>query len=558
MHWLRSRLAGGKIKKAEQGKLRFRQPAGLVLDAAGQTVLDPDEEVQHALRLLFTLFDQFGSAFQVVKHFAESHLRFPTRRWGKTHAGELVWESLHHGRVLEVLHNPAYAGAYVYGRTQTRTRSLPGEAPRVKGYTRQVAMSDWPIILHDVHPCYITWEQFLDNQERLDDNRTYRAEDRRGTAREGAALLQGIVICGKCGRRMGVRYSQDGQIPNYECNQSHNQSGTPLCQAIRGDGIDLAVTHAFLEAIQPAQLEISLATLDQLETQARQIDQQWQLRLERVRYEADLTKRRFVATDPENRLVARTLEREWNNKLAEVERLEREFAMLPKLSPRLLSPNERQSILALTADVPTLWHAPTTTQVERKQLIRFLIKDVTLTKRETDIHIAIRWQTGACTTREAPRPPRSSDARRTHPAVIARIRELTPDHTDHEKVALRGAIADILNRERFTSGLGGTFTQSKVQWVRWGYHMDRTRVSSQSSSPDTHRSGRYSARQAAELLNVDVSTVADWCLSGKLESIQDAPHHMRWIILTPDIIAQLRKPTRQHKPRRTHQDTCAD
>ena len=551
LHWLRSRLAGGKLKKAEQGQLRFRPPAGFVLNSTGQIVLDPDEEVQCALKLLFRVFDQLGSAYQVVKHFAEHHLRFPTRLWGKAHAGELVWESLHHGRVLEVLHNPAYAGTYVYGRTQTRSRPLPGESLRIKGHTRQVALKEWPIVLHDVHPAYITWQQFMHHQEQLDDNRTYRAADRRGAAREGAALLQGIVLCGKCGRRMGVRYSKNGNIPSYECNQSHNQAGVPLCQFIRGDGIDSAVTRVFLEAIQPAQLEISLATLGQLESQAQQIDQQWQLRLERVRYEADLAKRRFSSVDPENRLVARTLEHEWNSKLADVERLQAEYAALPKKSPQLLSADQCQRILALATDLPTLWHAPTTTHVIHKQLLRFLIKDVTLTKRDSDINLVVRWQTGTCTPLTVPRPPRSYDAHRTHPDVVARVRELAIDHTDRD-------IAAILNNEGHTSGFGGSFTESKVQWVRWGYNMDRKYAPSQPKPPGLDRSGRFSARQVAELLNVDVSTVADWCLSGKLESIQEAPHHPRWIILTPDIIAKLRKSTRQRKPRRNRQDACAN
>ncbi|MDQ5853278.1 MAG: recombinase family protein, partial [Chloroflexota bacterium] len=420
LHWLRSRLLGGKLEKAQHGDLRFRPPAGLILDPTGQVVLDPDEEVQHAIRLVFDLFEQAGSALAVVKHFNDHHLRFPTRLWGKRHAGEVVWGPLTHGRVLDVLHNPAYAGTYVYGRTQTRSRSLPGEAPRVKGRTRPVARDDWPIVLHEAHVGYITWEQFLHNQQRLDDNRTFRPEERRGAVREGVALLQGIVLCGQCGRRMRVRYVVDGTTPSYECNERHVRSAGAICQIIRGDGVDAAVASALLEAMQPAQLEVSLATLDQLEAQARQIERQWQLRLERAQYEADLARRRFLNVDPENRLVARSLERDWNDKLAAVATLEREYAALPRLSERLISPEERQRILALAQDVPTVWHAPTTTPAERKQLLRFLVKDVTLTKRPTTIYIAIRWQTDACTTLEIPRPQRSCDQRRTAPAVVER------------------------------------------------------------------------------------------------------------------------------------------
>jgi DNA invertase Pin-like site-specific DNA recombinase len=539
LHWLRSRLEGGKLKKAEDGQLRFRPPAGLVFDPTGRIVLDPDEEVQHAIRLVFDVFEQWGSALAVVKHFTTSHLRFPNRLWGQRRDAELVWEPLRHGRVLAVLHNPAYAGTYVYGRTKSRTRTLPGESPRVKGRTRRVPLADWPIVLHDVHPGYLTWEQFLRNQAQLDDNRTFRPEERRGAVRAGAALLQGIVVCGRCGRRMGVRYLDDGATPSYECHQAHVDFAAPTCQSMRGDGVDAAVTRTFLDAIQPAQLTISIATLEHLEAQARQIEHQWQLRLERVRYEVDLARRRFLAVDPENRLVARSLERDWNEKLAAVAQLEHEHAALPTRTAHQLSPEERQRILALASDLPAVWHASTTTHAERKQLLRFLVKDVTLTRRDTTIAIAIRWQTQACTTLEIPRPLRSCDARRTKPAVVDRIRVLAPSHTDRQ-------IAILLNQDGYTAGLGGPFTASKVEWIRWKYTLPRSCPERPVAHADRPRGdGRYSARAAAELLNVDVGTIADWCNAGRLEAIQEAPHHPRWITLTPAIIAALRKPVRQ-------------
>jgi len=548
LHWLRSRLQGGKLEKAQHGELRFRPPAGLVFDPLGRVVLDPDEEVQQAVRLVFSLFDQHGSALAVVQHFNQQHLRFPTRLWGKRHDGELVWQRLTHSRALEVLHNPAYAGSYVYGRTQTRTRLLPGETPRVKGRTHPVARDDWPIVIHNAHPGYIAWEQFLINQQQLDDNRTFRPEDRRGAVREGCALLQGIVLCGVCGRRMRVRYLENGTIPCYDCIELHVRHGGPTCQSIRGDGVDAAVANALLEAMQPAQLAVSLATVAQLEAQARQIERQWQLRLERAQYEADLARRRFLAVDPENRLVARTLERDWNERLSEVAALEREYAALPRLTPQLVGSEERQRILALAQDVPAVWHAASTTQTERKQLLRYLIKDVTLTKRPSTISLAIRWQTEACTTLEIERPLRSCDKRRTHEVVVQRIRQLAPTHTDAQ-------IAAQLNQEGYHPGLGGIFTREKVQWVRWRYHLPKScpdpRQQTNALLTVPRADGRYSARAAAAILNVDVSTIADWCQTGRLEYLQEAPHHPRWITLTSECIAALRKPVRQRKPRRS-------
>jgi len=210
--------------------------------------------------------------------------------------GELVWEPLRCGRVLSLLHHPFYAGAYVYGRTKTRRHALPGEAPRIKGRTRQVKREDWPIVLRDAHPGYITGEQFRRHQQMLDDNRTWRPEERRGAVREGSAFLQGIVLCGACGRRRNVRYLSGGTIPSYPCRQAQAQLAEKTCQTMRGDGIDQVVAACFLEAIQPAQLAVALSTLAQLEARARQIDRQWQLRLER----AEVTRRIWliVATTP--------------------------------------------------------------------------------------------------------------------------------------------------------------------------------------------------------------------------------------------------------------------
>jgi DNA invertase Pin-like site-specific DNA recombinase len=539
LHWLRSRLRGGKLEKAEHGQLRFRPPVGLLFDRANNLILDPDEEVRHAVGLVFTLFEQLGSALAVVKHFADRHLRFPTRLWGKTRDGELCWRPLSHSRVLSVLHNPRYAGAYVYGRTQTRTQTLPGEAPRVKGRTRQVAASDWPIVRHDAHPGYIGWEQFLRNQQRLEDNRTVDAENRRGAVREGNALLQGVVLCGRCGRRMSVRYYKDSITPIYECNQLHSRHARPTCQFLRGDGVDGAVANLFLQAIVPAELEVALATLEDIEARARQADRQWQLRLERSRYEADLARRRFVAVDPENRLVARTLEREWNDKLAELERLEREYASWSPSAVRQVSGEERQRILALAADVPALWHADTTTAIQRKQLLRLLIKDVTLTKLDEVIAVAVRWQTEACTSLEVARPRRSCDVRRTDPAAVERIRCLAADHPDYQ-------IANVLNEEGMTPGLKGRFTEKKIKWIRYAYDIASACPQGPAACAGGRRGdGRYCVQAAAELLNITISTVVAWCKSEKLDGIQGVPHGPWWVRLTPEIIARLRKPARQ-------------
>jgi DNA invertase Pin-like site-specific DNA recombinase len=545
LHWLRSRLLGGKLEKARDGQLRFRPPTGLVYDPQGRIVFDPDEQVRHTIRLVFDLFERSGSALAVVQHFADHHLRCPTRLWGGARDGQLVWGPLSEGRVLAILHNPEYAGAYAYGRTKTRAQCLPGEELRIKGRTRRVRPEDWTSLILEHHVGYLTWEQFQRNQHRLDENRTARDEDRRGAVRAGVALLQGIVRCGRCGRRMSVRYLEDGKIPSYECNGVRSRYAGATCQAMRGDAIDAAVARVFLEAMRPAQLEVSMAALDQVAAQARQLDRQWQMTLERARYEAELARRRFVAVEPENRLVGRTLEREWNEKLAEVERLERDAALRPQLSARLVDPQERRRILALAQDLPALWHASTTLQTERKQLLGYLIKDVTLCRGEATIHVAIRWQTEACTTLEVPRPVRVYEARRTDPAVVARVRALAPEHTD-------GQIAALLDQEGFRSGTRAPFSADKVQWIRYVHSIPSGCPEGPAACPGGVRGdGRCTAQVAAEQLNVTVSTIAAWCQSGRLDGVQAVPHGPWWIKLTPETIAALRRLTRRCWTRRS-------
>ena len=535
LHWLRSRLLGGKLEKARQGTLWLPLPTGLVYDPAGEVQFDPDEEVQQAVRLVFDLFETLGTAGAVTRHFNRHPLLFPTRLWTDRQPGELIWKPLRTGRVLAILHNPTYAGAYVYGRFQMQRRtSAENTAQRIKH--RLTSPEDWTFLHTEAHPGYISWEQFQRNQRRLDDNCTCTAEDRRGPAREGTALLQGIVLCGRCGRRMTIHYLQDGVTPVYKCDHAYHQFGEPTCQSMRGDGIDAAVAQLFLEALQPAQLEISLATLDHLETQARQIEAQWQRRLERARYEADVARRRLFAVEPENRLVARSLERDWNDKLATVERLERDALTWPRPTVLQISPTERQAILALAQNLPTVWQADTTTYTERKQLLRFLIKDVTLTRQDNLIHLGIRWQTNALTELDIPRPQPNVESRRTPIAVIERIRHLADDHTDRQ-------IAVILNQADLTTRAGEPYTADKVQFVRQKYTIATGCPEAPWVCPTGQRAdGRYCTRAAAELLNVCDSTVLRWCELGHLDSVQAVPNGPRWIKLTPELIAKLRKP----------------
>ncbi len=343
LHWLRNRLLGGKLTRAKEGRLRMRPPAGLIYDAARQLVLDPNEEVQQAVRLLFSLFEQTRSALAVVKHFGEHRLLFPDRLWGKDRDGELLWKPLGHGRALDVLHNPRYAGVYVYGRTQTRKRTLPNEPSRIKGRTRRVAAADWPIVRHNA-ASGVRQLGTVPPQSAMPRRQLHEPRERPSRGRPGRARpVAGLVLCGQCGRRMTARYIRNAPRPATSATRSTSSRADALASPSAATASMPLCPACSLRPFNRAHLAVSLATLEQIEQQARQVDRQWQLRLEGVRYEADLPRRRFVVVDPEYRLVARTLERDWNDKLAEVERLEREYAALPAQGPRLLGPEERQA-----------------------------------------------------------------------------------------------------------------------------------------------------------------------------------------------------------------------
>jgi Recombinase/Recombinase zinc beta ribbon domain len=357
--------------------------------------LDPDEEIQHAGRQVFAVCDRSQSAGAVGQYFDEHGLPIPTRLWPRERQGEVVWRRLRHARVLSILPNPFYAGAYVYGCTQTRQRPLPGEAPRLKGYTRQGKRDHGPPFLRDHHPGDISWSQFRCHQEQLDDHRPFDPDQHRGVVREGGALLQGIVGCGVCGRRMTVRSRPDGIRPLYGCAQGHKDFAGTTGQCMRGDGLAAAVAQRLLEAIEPAPLTIALEAVEHLAAQAQAIDRQWHLRLERARYEADRARRPALAVEPEPRLGARRLERDWHEKGSALEPLERDDAAMRPAASSHVSEAERPGIIALGHALPAVWYAKTTTHAERKHVMRLLIPDVMLTKVAQAVRVDGRWQTHA-------------------------------------------------------------------------------------------------------------------------------------------------------------------
>ena len=460
---IRARLRGGILAKARRGELALPLPSGLVYDPAGQVVLDPDAGVRHALQHLFTTFTATGSARAVVKAFHAENLSFPMHHQTGPHAGELYWTTLTHDRVLKVLHNPRYAGAYCYGRSR-HYQDADG-----RYHTVAKPRDEWITLIPDAHPGYISFGQYEANLAVLAANAAAHGEDRKaGPAREGPALLQGLAVCGKCGRRMTVRYHTrtDGTcVPDYVCQVTGIAHGIPICQFMPGAGIDAAIAGLILGTLTPLALEAALTVTGELTARAAQADQIRAAHVQRAQHAADAARRRYLAVDPANRLVADTLEADWNDKLRELADAHDDYNKACRASTSL-DDTQRDRIRALAADFPALWNNPATPMRERKRLIRLLLTDATLIKTSDGITVHVRFRGGQNHSMTLPLPLNAWQQRQTPQATIDLIDQLLDEHTYRQ-------VAEILTQQGITSGEGNTFTDGRVR-----AHCDRYRLRS--------------------------------------------------------------------------------
>ena len=430
-------------------------PVGLVYDPAGKVVLDPDAGVQHALRHLFSTFARTGSARAVVQTFRAEGLRFPGRIRTGPHKGELSWTPLRHDRVLRVLHNPRYAGAFVYGRLRQR----PGPNGRLR--VQRLPREEWTALIPDAHPGYITWETFELNQKLLAANAQAHGSDRTtGPAREGNALLQGLAICGRCGCRMSVHYHQRSgtEIPGYRCMRAAIRDGVAPCASVPGSTIDIAIGQLLLDTVTPLALEVALTVQAELETRADEADALRKSHVERARHRAETARRRYLAVDPDNRLVADTLEADWNDALRQLQTAQDDYERAATAARAAFTDEHKARIRALAADFPALWSNPATPQRERKRMARLLIEDVTINKTD-QIHLHVRFKGGQTTSLAIPIPLTSWQARQTNADTLALLDRLLDDHTDAQA-------AKALNVAGHHSGTGQPFTPSIVLHLR--------------------------------------------------------------------------------------------
>ncbi len=497
LHFIRARLRGGQLSKARRGELIMPLPIGLVYDAAGHVILDPDTAIQGALRHLFTTFEATGSATAVVKAFRAAGLSFPWRHQKGPRKGEVDWQPLRHHAVLRVLHNPRYAGAFTYGRTTHQVR------PGGKDSARKLPRDQWTSFIPGAHPGYITLGQYEANIAKLAANAAAHGRDRSaGPPREGAALLQGIIICGRCGNRMTVRYHhrRGTDWPDYLCQRDGIENARKICAAIPGAGLDQATGQLLIATLTPLAVEAALTVTAELEHRADQADALRAAHVERARYHADLARRRYLAVDPANRLVADTLEAGWNTALRELNDAQAAYDKAREQHTGQLTDAQKARIGQLVTDLPAIWNDPATPMRERKRIARLLLTDVTVTRTSDTITAHLRLRGGQDHTLTLPMPKTGPEARRTPPQVIAAIDELLDEHTSGEAAA-------ILNQRGLHSGTGEPFHQRMLDQIIRAYRL-------RSRRQRLRATGMLTLAETAAAHSVANNTIKAWRRAG--------------------------------------------
>lgn len=525
LHVLRARLLGGIRNKAARGELHRGLPVGLVRgEADGEVLLHPDESVRAAIRAVFERFAEMGSARRVWLWFRSQGLRFPLH---SNTLQDVRWVAPTYTKIHQVLTNPFYAGVYVYGRTQ-QTCYLD-DSGRLRKRLKARPRSEWPVFIRDHHEGFIDWETFETNQKRLAQNIRPRPHESGGAVREGMALLQGIATCGHCGRRLAVHYSGRFSAPGYHCAGKNIVNGRgEYCLNVGGVQIDAAVAAAFLAALAPAGLTASLQATEQLEADHETTLAQFKRDIERARYGAQRAERRYRAVDPENRLVARGLEAEWEGALQELKAAEAELAQREHSRPRPLTREERDSILKLGKDLERVWSAPTTSDRDRKELLRALLEDVTLSveREKSNAHLTLRWRGGLLSEIDVPLLRSHPAPIRTAEDTIELLRRLASHYSD-------AVIAGVLNRQGRKTATGLSFTANRVSSLRTHWN-----IPCFEPGPQTSEGECMTIERAAQTLGVAPSTLHRWLNDGLIAGEQITPGAPWRIRLTDELRAR--------------------
>jgi excisionase family DNA binding protein len=544
LHIMRARLDQGRWHKAERGELGFNLPRGYLKCASGEVALDPDERVCNTVRLVFDVFARRGSVHGVMRYLVDRGIALPDRDRSGPARGEIVWRRPHRGAILNMLTSPTYAGAYVFGR---RRADRPRDGTRRRSGQPSRQPQDWRVLLPDRWPAYITWSTYEENQQRLNANRSKH----KGVPRGGPSLLVGILFCGRCGHRMVTCYRNNGRDLRYECTHDSINHAAPRCQSLSGGTLDELVAGLVIEVLQPSAIEVSLQLAEDVEVERAQRQRQWALRLEQARYEVERAERQYNAVEPENRLVARTLERRWEAALAAEAGVREEHARFLAREPVCLSTADREAIRGLAEDIPALWRAATTTAAERKEIVRLLLERVEVTVEGTSENAVVvcRWAGGRQSRHALVRSVRCTAQLSRHAELLDRIRGL------HAQGLRPVAIARALKADGWRSAHGKSFTEGSVRALL-------TRMGVLSNSPKrpsvvvTRCQDELTVAELAARLNLPEGTIYSWLYKRRLPARRvTAAWHTLWLLRLEDVQALLRQrngggrlPARQAAP----------
>ena len=528
LYLIRQRMLSGKLAKAERGELAIPLPIGYLRRPSGEVILDPDEQAQHVVGLIFDTFARLGTLNAVLRYLVGHQVQVPVRAHAGPAKGEIEWRRPNRETLQIMLHNPVYAGYYAYGRRQVEPRKkIPGR-PSTGRVVKDSA--EWLVLLPGRLPAYLTAEQYEANVARMAANRQTATTP--GAPRDGSALLSGLLRCGLCGgHRMSVRYHDGSRRPDsahgYVCAfyQVNYGTGGP-CQHIAGPALDAYITGQVLAAVAPAALEVSMAAAAQAQAERDSLDRLWRQRIERARYAADRARRQYQLAEPENRLVVRQLEKEWEAALAEASRLETDYQRFTEQQPKTLTTAERAAIAALASDLPRVWNAPTTTMADRKELLRILIEKITVAVAGTSelVDVTITWAGGHQTTGQAVRPVARLDQLSYYPALLARVTELAAAG------ATTRQIAEALNTEGFRPPK--RTSRYRPEQVRILLNQHNLRTSYQRGQPAALASlapGEWSVPGLAAALGMPTASLYNWIYRG-WATARHAPGSKNWII----------------------------
>jgi DNA invertase Pin-like site-specific DNA recombinase len=510
LHIIRARLDGGIRNKAARGELRRGLPVGFVWgDADGEVLFHPNEAVMAAIRSIFERFAEFGSARRVWLWLRSEAPSFPLQDGPE---GLIRWVVPTYTAIHHILTNPVYAGAYTYGKS--RSERYVDENGTVRKRIRHLPIDQWGVLIREHHAGFIDWATFEANQKRLGSNTRPGPHRKGGIVREGSALLQGIGVCGHCGRRLSTHYRGRNSTPGYHCAGKNIVEGRGLyCLNVGGVAIDQAVANAFLEAVTPGAVDAMKVAVEQARGNHDAALAQWRLEIERLRYAAEKAERRYRAVEPENRLVARGLEADWESKLRDLANAEAGFRRRESLQSVTLSPEQLVRLRALSGDLKQVWSANTTTDRDRKELFRTILEEVVLNLKRTEghAHLIMRWRGGAITTLDVPVPRFRPQGPRTAEDTIDLLRRLAALYSDE-------VIAGILNRQGRKTAMGERFTANQVGSLRRYRDIPRFQPPAEPSNGEL-----VTIRKAAEILGMNTSSIHRWLADGFIQGEQVTP-----------------------------------